>query len=144
MNKTDGDLRAFVCISLSWGILWAVLTIIVGTGIGLIDPQDIGAGEEPIVLAPVVGFVGLLCGGVFSILLYIFERQKAVADISLVRVVLWGMFVSATLPLVMSKGVSELIVTVPLGALSAWISVTLLRTLSKSVRRTGSPERTTS
>lgn len=136
MKSAPNDLRVFSGITLSWGILWAVLTLLGGTIFGLVDPKDIGVGEEPPVLAPVVGLVGLLCGAVFSALLYIFERQKAVGDLSLIRVALWGILVSAVLPLVMGKGVSEMIVTVPVGALSALISVTLLRSLSRSVRRT--------
>lgn len=129
MNRSVGDLRTFAGISLSWGFFWAVLTIFVGTVFGLVDPADIGVGEEPIVLAPIIGFVGLLCGGVFGTLLYIFERQKTARDLSLIRVALWGSLVSAALPLVMGKGVSEMIVTVPVGALSALLSVSLLRIL---------------
>ena len=54
MNKIIRSLHVVVGIGLTWGILWSALTITAGTIIGVIDPDSIDPGEEPIVLAPMI------------------------------------------------------------------------------------------
>ncbi len=113
-------LRNLFQIGLIWGVLWAALAMIAGTIIGIIDPADIDPGEEPIVLAPMIGLVGFICGVVFGALV-------STAEPSLSRVVFWGILVAAALPLVAGKAIPEMLVTIPLGALSAVASVALVR-----------------
>lgn len=120
-------LRGLFGIGLIWGILWAALAMIMGTIIGLIDPDDIGPGEEPIVLAPMIGLVGFICGVVFGAVVSTAERREPAFDLPLMRVAMWGILVSAALPLVTGKGVPEMLVTVPLGAVSAMASVAIVR-----------------
>lgn len=127
MNKIVGDIRRLLGIGLIWGILWAALAIIIGTVIGVIRPDDIDPGEEPIVLAPMIGLVGFSCGAVFGSLLSIVERRKTIRELPLVRVAMWGILVSAALPLVMGKGIPEMLVTGPVGAVSAMASVAIVQ-----------------
>jgi hypothetical protein len=121
------NLRSLLGIGLIWGILWAALAIIVGTIIGVIDPDDIGPGEEPIVLAPRIGLVGFICGVAFGALVSTAERGKPITDLPLTRVAMWGILVAAALPLVIGMAIPEMLVTVPLGAVSAMASVAIVR-----------------
>ena len=125
--KSLRELRRLVGIGLIWGVLWMALVMIAGTIIGVVDPDSIDPGEEPIVLAPMVGLAGFVCGVVFSALVAAVERAKPIVDLSYFRVVMWGTLVCAALPLVMGKAAPEMIVTAPLGALSAVLSVAIVR-----------------
>lgn len=127
MKKGLEDLRRLLGIGLIWGILWAALAAASGTVIGLIDPEDIDPGEEPIVLAPMIGLVGLICGVVFGSLLPIVERRKTILELPLMRVAMWGILVSAALPLATGKGIPEMLVTGPLGAVSAIASAVIVQ-----------------
>lgn len=124
------NLRSLFGIGLIWGILWAALAIIAGTIIGVIDPDDIGPGEEPLVLAPMIGLVAFICGLVFGALVSTAERGEPIFDLPLFRVAMWGILVAAALPLVAGKAIPEMLVTVPLGAVSAVASVAIVRTLA--------------
>ncbi len=121
------NLRSMLGIGLVWGILWAVLAIVVGTVIGVIDPDQIDRGEEPVLLAPMIGLVGFICGVVFGALVSTAERGEPILDLPRIRVAMWGILVAAALPLVIGKGVPEMLVTVPLGAVSALASVAIVR-----------------
>lgn len=127
MNRITEDLRRLLAIGVIWGILWAALATIVGTVIGVIAPDDIDPGEEPIVLAPMIGLVGLICGVVFGSLLSIVERRKTIVELPLIRVAIWGILVSVALPLVTGKGIPEMLVTGPVGAISAMASVAMVQ-----------------
>jgi len=120
-------MRTVSAVGLIWGLLWATLAIVAGTAIGFLDPADIGPGEEPLVLAPVIGLVGLACGLVFAALVAAVEKRQAIFDAPLARICVWGMLVCAALPLVFGKGLPEILIAIPLGALSAIASVASLR-----------------
>lgn len=138
MNRILEDLRRLLSIGLVWGILWAVLAITVGTAIGVIVPGQIDPGEEPIVLAPMIGLVGLICGIVFGSLLSIVERRKTIPELPLIRVAMWGILVSVALPLVAGKGIPEMLVTGPVGAVSAMVSVAMVENWLRWRSRRGS------
>ena len=121
------NLRSLVGIGLIWGILWVALAMTVGTIIGVIDPADIDPGEEPIVLAPMIGLAGFLCGVLFGALVSTAEKGQPMVDLPLIRVAMWGIVVSAALSLVTGKFLPELFVTIPLGAVSAMASVAIVR-----------------
>jgi hypothetical protein len=89
-------LRGLLGIGLIWGVLWAVV-------------------------APRIGVAGFLCGVVFAALVVTAPNEGS----PLVRVVTWGILVAAVLPLVTGRGISEMLVTVPLGALSAATSIAI-------------------
>ena len=127
MNKIADDLRRLLGIGLIWGVLWAVLAMALGTVIGVIDPDDIDPGEEPIVLAPIIGLVGSICGVIFGGLLSVVERRQTVLGLPLLRVAMWGTLVAVALPLVAGKGIPEMLVSGPVGAVSALASVAMMR-----------------
>jgi len=127
MNKILRNLRGVLGIGLTWGIVWAAVTISVGMIIGVVDPDSIDPGEEPIVLGPMVGLVGFISGLVFSGLLSIAERRKTIIELSLSRVAMWGILVSAALPLLTGKDIRMMLFLGPLGAVSALASVAIAR-----------------
>ena len=127
MSKILRSLRGLLGIGLTWGIVWAAVMIAVGMIIEVVDPDSIDPGEEPIVLGAVVGLVGFISGLVFSGLLSIAERRKTISDLSLSRVAMWGILVSAAFPLLAGKDIRMMLFLGPLGAVSALTSVALAR-----------------
>ena len=127
MSKILRNLRGLLGIGLTWGIVWAAVMIAVGMIIEVVDPDSIDPGEEPIVLGAVVGLVGFISGLVFGGLLSIAERQKTISDLSLSRVAMWGILVSAAFPLLAGKDIRMMLFLGPLGAVSALTSVALAR-----------------
>lgn len=127
MSKILRSLRGLLGIGLTWGIVWAAVMIAVGMIIEVVDPDSIDPGEEPIVLGAVVGLVGFISGLVFGGLLSMAERQKTISDLSLSRVAMWGILVSAAFPLLAGKDIRMMLFLGPLGAVSALTSVALAR-----------------
>ncbi len=127
MSKILRNLRGLLGIGLTWGIVWAAVMIAVGMIIEVVDPDSIDPGEEPIVLGAMVGLVGFISGLVFGGLLSIAERQKTISDLSLSRVAMWGILVSAAFPLLAGKDIRMMLFLGPLGAVSALTSVALAR-----------------
>lgn len=127
MSKILRSLRGLLGIGLTWGIVWAAVMIAVGMIIEVVDPDSIDPGEEPIVLGAVVGLVGFISGLVFGGLLSMAERQKTISDLSLSRVAMWGILVSAAFPLLAGKDIRMMLFLGPLGAVSALASVALAR-----------------
>jgi len=119
-------LRTLLRFGLVWGTLWAALAIAVGTIIEIIDPAQIDPGEEPIVLAPVIGLAGFICGVLFCALLSAGERGKPVVEASPIRIVISGILISAAIPILGGKGLPDLLVIVPLGVLSALGSIAIV------------------
>lgn len=127
MSKILRSLRGLLGIGLTWGIVWAAVMIAVGMITEVVDPDSIDPGEEPIVLGAMVGLVGFISGLVFGGLLSIAERQKTISDLSLSRVAMWGILVSAAFPLLAGKDIRMMLFLGPLGAVSALASVALAR-----------------
>ncbi len=127
MSKILRSLRGLLGIGLTWGIVWAAVMIAVGMITEVVDPDSIDPGEEPIVLGAMVGLVGFISGLVFDGLLSIAERQKTISDLSLSRVAMWGILVSAAFPLLAGKDIRMMLFLGPLGAVSALASVALAR-----------------
>lgn len=133
MNPFLGELRRTLVIGLVWGALWVTLTLIVGTLVQTLFPGQIDRGEEPIVLAPMIGLTGIVCGVVFGALLAIVERRRGM--LPLIQVALWGIVVGAALPLVFGKDVGNAVVTAPVGAISALLSMSLVHRLANQGSR---------
>lgn len=128
MNPIIQELRRTLVIGLVWGALWVTLTLVVGTLVQMLFPGQIDRGEEPIVLAPLIGLTGVVCGVVFGALLAIVERRWGV--LPLLQAALWGIVVGAALPLVLGKDFGNAVVTAPVGAISALLSLTLVHRLA--------------
>lgn len=127
MNQLPGPARGVLGIGLTWGTLWAVLAVSAIPVIGAVDPAQIDQGEGPRDLVSLIGLAGFICGLAFSSLLFIAEQRRTILGLPLIRVAIWGSLVSAAVPLVMGKGIPEMLVTVPLGAVSAMVSVAVVR-----------------
>ena len=93
----------------------------------VVDPAQIDPGEGAIDLGPLIGLAGFACGVVCGSLLSIAERGKTFLELPLSRVAIWGVLVSAALPFLAGKGMPEMLVTVPVGAVSAMVSVAIVR-----------------
>lgn len=120
-------LSALLSAGLIWGVLWVALGILAGTIIGIVDPHEIDPGEEPVVLAPMIGLVGFICGVAFGALLSTAKKAEPFYSLPSSRAAMVGILVAAALPIVAGKGLPEMLVTVPLGAVSAMASVAILR-----------------
>lgn len=125
--KQFRNLRTLLGIGFIWGLLWAALAMTVGTVIAVVDPSDIDPGEEPITLAPIIGLVGFLCGVGFGSLLFTAQRGERILDLPLSRVAFWGILIAAALALVTGKVIPEVFITAPLGAVTAIVSVAIMR-----------------
>jgi len=72
-------------MGITWAVGWGILMFIIGSIIGLVDPDQIDEGEEPWRLALMVGTVGLISGSVFALIFSSAERRKRIRDLSVLR-----------------------------------------------------------
>ncbi len=126
MNTQLRKLRGVVSISLIWGILWAMVFWIIAIIIGIVDPDSIDPGEEPAIIALFGSVFGLVSGLVFGVVLALAESGRAVRDISLLRVVLWGILASAVFPVLVGK-YNQVLVMCPIGAVVALVYLAITR-----------------
>ena len=112
------SLFSFISVGLLWAVLWAGLALAAGALIAFVDPSEIEVGEEPLVLAPVVGLAGFVCGVIFRAVRLAATRTHIGED-SLLNIAATGAAVSAAVPLVAGKGLPELLVIVPVGVICA-------------------------
>jgi hypothetical protein len=121
-------LRGAVGVGLTWAVGWAVIIFLIGTVIGIVDPDSIDAGEEPLRIAlTIIAPVGLISGLLFAAIMSLTERHKSVHDLSLIRAALWGALGAAVLPLLTPMNDAVLSTVCPLGALFAAGTVALAR-----------------
>ncbi len=73
--------------------------MIVGVIIGIVDPDSIDPGEGPVVVAAIIGPMGLFSGVAFAILLSITGNGRADFDVSLTRAAGCGVLGSAVVQL---------------------------------------------
>lgn len=74
-----------------------------------------------------VGFVGLVSGVCFGLLLSFAESRRTIVDLSLIRVAIWGILGSAALPLLTGMQNHLILFTCPLGAAFAAATVAIAR-----------------
>ena len=119
-------------VGLVWMATWAAFMALLVTIIGMFDPRVIGEGEGPLDVMIIVGGTGAAAGLVFGLLLLVAEHRSALADIPLVRAVLWGVVAGAAVRLL---GVTEAVFSnlVVLGALAAVVTVALARAARRRV-----------
>jgi hypothetical protein len=94
-------LRGVAGISLIWAAAWVVLFTILISILQLFLPPN----REPgmVWLVAIVGWVGLVSGGIFGFLFSSSESGKPVRDLSLGRAMLLGMPSSAVYPLLTGR-----------------------------------------
>ncbi len=78
MNRLFRKLRGVLGIGLTWGELWAAIGLAVALVVGVVDPDSIDPGEEPIIVAGFVGVVGFISGVAFGTILSITAPLGAV------------------------------------------------------------------
>ena len=120
-------LRGMLGMGITWAVGWAVVMFIIGTIIGIVDPDAIDPGEEPWRLGAVVGFVGFLSGAAFAAIFASAERRRKIQELSAARAAVWGALGGAVLPLLTSMNDSVLWNTMPLGAIFAASTVAIAR-----------------
>lgn len=127
MRRSLRWLRGAVSVGITWALLWVVVGAGIGTIIWWVRPDNIGPGEGPARALPILALIGLLSGLGFSALLSIAERRRALQELSVARVALWGLAGSAGVPLLMGVDASMGLLTGSLGATFAAGSVALAR-----------------
>lgn len=132
-------LRGALGVGLTWAVGWAVVVFLIGTVIGIVDPDSIDAGEEPLRMAlTIIAPVGLISGLFFAVFMSVAEHRKSVRDLSLLRAALWGALGAAVLPLLTPMNDAVLSTVCPLGALFAAGTVALARRAERRESQTSS------
>ena len=94
--------RGVVLTALTWGLAWAMLGATVSLAVALFSAPTasnlVAPGLLPVTLF--YGIVGMWAGGVFAVVMAISERRRAFTDLSMVRVVAWGILGGVSYPLV--------------------------------------------
>jgi len=137
MNTVLRRLRGVIGVGLTWGVMWAALTVALGLVMRFTIPGSIDPGEGELLIGAMVGFVGLVSGVCFGLLLSFAEKRKTIVDLSLVRVAIWGILGSAALPLLTGMQDKLILITCPLGAVFAAGTVAMAR--SGELRAAGQP-----
>ncbi|MBL8177307.1 MAG: hypothetical protein JNK48_21710 [Bryobacterales bacterium] len=135
MNSLGKRIRGVALISLIWAPLWAIMF-----GAFLLALESLlGPNSEPslVFMMWTIGQVGLVAGAFFGLLLAFGESGKAVEQISLWRVTLWGAMSAAVFP-VMTGRANQVFWTCAFGAIVAVAMVALARRAALS-RPDGSP-----
>ena len=114
-------------MGITWAVGWAMVMFMIGTIIGIVDPDSIDAGEEPWRIAGIVATVGFISGSVFALIFSSAERRKRIRDLSVLRASVWGALGGAVLPLLTSMNDAVLFNTMPLGAIFAASTVAIAR-----------------
>lgn len=127
MNNVLRKLRGMLGMGITWGVGWAIVMFIIGTIIGIVDPDAIDPGEEPWRLAGVVSLVGFLSGTAFAAIFAGAERRRKIRELSVLRSAFWGALGGAVLPLLTSMNDAVLFNTMPLGAIFAASTVAIAR-----------------
>ena len=117
-------LRGILAISLIWGPAWAVMFTVFLYTLQIFLPPDSDVGT--IRLLSIVGWVGLVSGAIFGILLALNESGKAVQNLSFLRVMAWGVLSSGVYPL-MTQRANQVFWTCLFGAIVAVALIALAR-----------------
>lgn len=90
-------------VGVTWGVAWGAIFWLISLIIGFVDPGSIDPGEEPIRIAGMGAFFGLVSGAAFGVLLSVNERRKGILELSMTRAIVWGILGTALFPLVAKK-----------------------------------------
>lgn len=117
-------IRGVTGISLIWAPVWAVMFTLLTCLLQLFLPFDSDVGT--LRMMSIIGWVGLVSGAIFGILLSLNESGKAIRHLSLGRALVWGILSSAVYPLVTQRA-NQLFWTCTFGAVVAVALVALAR-----------------
>ena len=127
MTNLIRKLRGALGLGLKWAGMWMVAGVSIFGIIALFHPEDIGPGEGIGRVTWIFGVLGFLSGLGFAGFLALGERRRTLRELSLGRVALWGAVSAALIPTLMGANSNMAIVTAPLGALFATVSVAVAR-----------------
>lgn len=117
-------LRGVISISLIWAAVWAIMFTALTYLLQLFLPFDSDVGTLSFMI--IIGWVGLVSGSIFGILLVLNESGKAIRSLSLGRVMGWGILSSAVYPILTGRA-NQVFWTFTLGAIVALAFVMLAR-----------------
>jgi len=117
-------LRGVTGISLIWAPVWAVMFTVLLFILQVFLPLDSDVGTIRMML--MIGWVGLVSGGIFGVLLSVGESGKPIRNLSLGRVMVWGILSSAVYPLLTQRA-NQVFWTCAFGAIVAMALVALAR-----------------
>lgn len=117
-------LRGVAGISLIWAPVWAAMFTVLTCILQVFLPLDSDVGSIRMML--LIGWVGLVSGGIFGMLLSLDESGKAIRNLSLGRAMVWGILSSAVYPLVTQRA-NQVFWTCTFGAVVAVALVALAR-----------------
>ena len=102
MGKLLRRLRGLAGVGVTWGAMWAGIGAGISLIIGIVEP-DAWRWTNPVLdWAYVMGLCGFVSGIGFGTLLSLKKGRKRLFDLSLGRVVLWGLVGSAAVPIIFS------------------------------------------
>jgi hypothetical protein len=127
VNNLFRRLRGMLGMGITWAVGWTIVMFMIGTMIGIVDPDSIDPGEEPWRMAGIIALVGFLSGAAFAAIFASAERRRKIRELSVLRSAFWGALGGAVLPLLTSMNDSVLSTTMPLGALFAASTVAIAR-----------------
>ncbi|MET0649678.1 MAG: hypothetical protein ABW208_23950 [Pyrinomonadaceae bacterium] len=117
-------LRGVTGISLIWAPVWAAMFTVLTYILQFFLPFDSDVGTVRMML--IIGWVGLVSGSIFGILLSLGESGKAIRNLSLGRAVMWGILGAAVYPVVTGRA-NQMFWTCAFGAVVALTLVALAR-----------------
>jgi hypothetical protein len=117
-------LRAILMISLIRGPDWAAMFTVFLYILQIFLPPDGDVGT--VRLLSIIAWVGLVSGAIFGLLLALNESGKAVQNLSLLRVMMWGIVSSAVYPVVTQRA-NQVFWTCAFGAIAAVALVAIAR-----------------
>jgi hypothetical protein len=109
-------LRGMLGMSAVWALGFGVFFALLSTVVGVIDPDSIDAGEDPLSLGLFGARLGALGGVIFSILLSTAHQRTILRDLSVRGAAMWGALGAAALPLLAGANASNALLLAPVGA----------------------------
>ena len=119
--------RGALGLGLMWSVTWAAIFALLGVIIGVVDPDSIDPGEEPLRIAWIGGVFGFISGTGFGALLSIAEGRRMLRGLSLWRAALWGALGTAAFPLLTAVDNRLVFFVCPIGAALAAVSVAVAK-----------------
>ena len=126
-----GRIAASIAIVALWAAVWGATVSALSAIALVVDPAVIGAGERPHEVVWIGVYDGAITGAVFALLLAIGEWRRTLAEITVLRAMMWGLLAAA---LLRATDVTDVHFSnsAVVGAASAALSVALARMLGST------------
>lgn len=127
MKKFLRKCRGILGFGATWGVAWGLIFAALGVIVGIVDPDSIGPGEDPLHVGWYGAVFGFVSGAAFSLVLSLAESRRTIRELSAGRAAVWGIVGTALFPLLTPVDNSMLIILCPIGAGLAAASVALAK-----------------